>query len=178
MWKKLQWWVVLGVLLLLGSLGYRWVTARYLIPPIRIDDAEKGMEPLIISGESIWRLDRAIASASDLRYGDVVVFRHPSVWKGEGLIPARIAGLPGDWVSFQGGKLVRNGKEIVESWNPKRDSQSTLPVLVPRNHVYLLMDNRIFRFGGIPMFHDSRNLKPVPFSLLLGRMTRFSKQGA
>ena len=179
MWKKLQGWAILGALLLFVSFGYRWVTARFLVPPLRIDDAERGMEPLIIASETVWRLDRAIASAADLRHGDVVVFRYPGVWKENGLIPARVAGLPGDWVSFQNGKLFRNGKEIVEAWNPKRDAvYSAFPVLVPRNHVFLLMDDRVFRFGGVPQYHDSRSLKPMPFSLLLGRMTHFSKKGA
>lgn len=179
MWKKLQGWVILGVLLLSVSFAYRWVTARFIIPPIRIHDTERGMEPLIMAGESVWRLDRALLSTRDLRFGDIVVFLYPGLWEDEGLIPGRIAGLPGDTISFCDGKLWRNGKEAIESWNPKRDyACNAPPVLVPRNHVYLLMDNRVYQAGRAPRRHDSRELKPVPFSLLVGRMIHFTKRGS
>lgn len=181
MWKRIQGWVILAVLVLGGTWAWRWLNARFLIPPVSILDVERGMESAgIEAGSSIWRLDRSIRRPEDLRHGEIILYRFPGIaMPGEdGLIPARVAGLPGDWIGFRDGVLLRNGQPVSETgWSPRRDGALTRPSIpVPRGHVYALFDDRVHRFQKVPPNHDSRELKPIPFPLVAGRVVYVARK--
>ncbi len=114
------------------------------------------------------------------RRGDVIVFAdpHPSVaphrngpsafwhWLTEGLgvstspdkdFIKRVIGLPGDRVEIHRGRVFVNGKPMAEPYlNPVRDTRDFGPITVPKDHLFVMGDNRTnsldsrFQLGYIP----------------------------
>ena len=121
--------------------------------------------------------------------GEVVAFNDPS---GDGdVFVKRVVALEGDEVEMRDGNLLLNGKSaLLSEPTPERNvaedddlewenldrkypifhkgkspSGTYGPVLVPKNHFFVLGDNR-------QSSQDSRAWGPVPFSHLRGRVTR------
>lgn len=76
--------------------------------------------------------------------GDIVVFRATS----GGTYVKRVIGLPGEMVEIRDKRVLVDGKALEESYAVYRDPRnmpvrdSLHPVLVPRNEVFVLGDNR------------------------------------
>jgi signal peptidase I len=92
---------------------------------------------------------------------DVVVLRLPS--QGEELLIKRVIGLPGETVTFKGGRVYINGEQLdepftVDETRAGRNSTVTVPPL----HVFVLGDNR-------DRSNDSRSFGPVPIDNVVGR---------
>lgn len=112
-----------------------------------------------------------IHNMEQLRYGMVVYYEFPHRLAGtrrECLFFSRIAGLPGDRIGFKGGKLYRNGDLVEENYlDPQNASQENYPeIVVPRDSVYLLNDNRAKR-GREIYYRDSRLWGPLSFYCLV-----------
>jgi len=68
------------------------------------------MLPLLASGDRIF-VDVSDKARSNLHDGDVVVFRHK-----DSLIVKRILAMPGETISGDHGKVIRDGKQIDEPY--------------------------------------------------------------
>jgi signal peptidase I len=120
------------------------------------------------------------------RRGDIVVFDAPedeadddsalparivrTIVQSIGLAPPstdeyikRVVALPGEQVEGRDGKVLVDGKELVEPYLPDRTTTTDFPaVVVPPDTVFVLGDNR----GNSA---DSRIFGPVPESTVVGR---------
>ena len=124
----------------------------------------------------------------DIEHGDVVVFVHEERGLGPagpgnpiagffsglgqavGVVPPsdrdfikRVVGLPGDTITCRGGKLVRNGQQVVENYlDPGTETQSCTRTTVPQGQLFVMGDNR-------SNSQDSRAFGPIDESDVVGR---------
>ncbi|MFF7753533.1 signal peptidase I [Streptomyces sp. NPDC007971] len=128
--------VALGLVLFLG--GFVWgalIYRPYTVPT-------SSMTPTIDVG------DRVLAQrvdGSDVRRGDVVVFRDKT-WVTNANVVKRVVAVGGDTVSCcTNGKLTVNGKQIDEPYLPAgslAEIQNFQSVTVPKDRLFLLGDER------------------------------------
>jgi signal peptidase I len=128
--------VALGLVLFLGGFAWGAVAYRpYTVPT-------SSMTPTIDAG------DRVLAQrvhGTEVRRGDVVVFRDKS-WVTNADVVKRVVAVGGDTVSCcTNGKLTVNGKQIDEPYLPKgslAEVQNFPTVTVPKGRLFLLGDER------------------------------------
>ncbi|MFF4350856.1 signal peptidase I [Streptomyces sp. NPDC001530] len=128
--------VALGIVLFLGGFAWGAVVYRpYTVPT-------SSMTPTIDAG------DRVLAQrvdGSEVRRGDVVVFRDKS-WVTNAAVVKRVVAVGGDTVSCcTNGKLTVNGKQIDEPYLPKgslAEITNFPTVTVPKGRLFLLGDER------------------------------------
>ncbi|MFF4900604.1 signal peptidase I [Streptomyces sp. NPDC001068] len=128
--------VALGLVLFLGGFGWAAVVYRpYTVPT-------SSMTPTIDVGDRV--LGRRI-DGSEVRRGDVVVFRDTS-WVSNADVVKRVVAVGGDTVACcTDGKLTVNGKQIDEPYLPagsQAELQGFPSVTVPKGRLFLLGDER------------------------------------
>lgn len=80
---------------------------------------------------------------SDVKRGDVVVFRPPSNVDESGIDwVKRVIGLPGDKVEIKDGKVFINEKELNEPYELEKPNYTFGPIVVPDGSFFVLGDNR------------------------------------
>lgn len=152
-----------AILLVLFILFQCWRSYDLKVVPIDNDKMSPRFKP-----EELL-LGKRVHDYEMLDYGDVVYYRYPYQEGKEELCFGRIVGLPGDRISFQEGKLYRNGELQEEQINPEFYGQENmLPLMVPRDYVYILLDNRQ-RLGKNPTVQDSRSLGPILLATIIGK---------
>ncbi|MET7477618.1 signal peptidase I [Streptomyces sp. NPDC005648] len=127
--------VALGIVLFLGGFGWGAVLYRpYTVPTT-------SMTPTIDAG------DRVLAQrvdGSEIRRGDVVVFKDKS-WVTNASVVKRVVAIGGDTVSCcTDGKLTVNGKQIDEGYlkGSVVEDKNIPTVKVPKGRLFLLGDER------------------------------------
>lgn len=80
---------------------------------------------------------------SDIKRGDVVVFRPPSNidQSGQDWVK-RVIGLPGEKVEIKDGKVFINEKELTELYELEKPNYTFGPIVVPEGSLFVLGDNR------------------------------------
>ncbi len=124
------------------------------------------MEPNFHGGQLV-AIQRVLPS--ELRQGDVIVFHFP-------LDPGRvgphgctrdfmkrIVGLPGDRIEISRGVVLIDGRELVEPYEPNRDSSSLKPVVLGMDEFFVLGDDRA-------RSNDSRNWGPLPADAIIAKV--------
>lgn len=145
---------ILGVLL--------WLQATYEFT--LLDKSVTQMEPAVSAG-SINLLHEPPGSADKFSREDIVFFSFKTD-KGDETFVSRIVGLPGDRISIDNGRLIRNGELAEESFLPAHPAGIYLEeVTVPRDHLFVLNDDR-------EQATDSRSLGPVPWTAVSGKKSR------
>ena len=124
----------------------------------------ESMAPTLQKGDFIMADTRATGRTTP-KLGDMVVFRishqQPTVFYAK-----RVVGLPGDTIELRNDVLIRNGENIEEDYvrlsqrNSER-SQDFGPTVVPKNHFFMMGDNR-------HNSNDSRFLGTIEQSLIHG----------
>lgn len=133
LWKGLKGWlpfaVLFAVLLFVkvnvGQAAY--IPSGSMIPTLKIHDV------LIID---------KMVKPSGLRFGDIVVFHPPKDASAEKILIKRLIGLPGDIIEISGGRLLRNGEAVEESYIREAMDYQYGPVQVPEGEFLFLGDNR------------------------------------
>ena len=130
--------ILLAVLLRWQVIEPRWIPSGSMLPTLEIKDRiliEK-IRPRIKMGQQ-----------GHLERETIVVFYPPQQLidagyaKNSALIK-RLVGLPGDKLEVQKGKLIRNGKEIKESWLRGPMNYEMKEVTIPKHYLWVLGDNR------------------------------------
>ncbi|MFF5142508.1 signal peptidase I [Streptomyces sp. NPDC013157] len=128
--------VALGIVMFLGGFGWGAVAYRpYTVPT-------SSMTPTIDAGDRVLgqRID-----GSEVRRGDVVVFKDKS-WVTNADVVKRVVAVGGDTVACcTDGKLTVNGKQIDEPYLPAgtaAELQGFPTVTVPKGRLFLLGDER------------------------------------
>lgn len=105
----------------------------------------KEMEPTLKS-ESHKMADPKIRTIDQLRPDDLISFSWHHAGKPQGVYAARVIGMPGDRVEIRQGDVYVNGSKVgsnyVAAGNKSDVRESHAEVIVPRDSVYVLCDNR------------------------------------
>lgn len=87
-----------------------------------------------------------LSNWATIKYKDIIYYQSPFFHPkkvAERRILGRVIGLPGDIIEIKSGEVYRNNHKISEEYLEKsRFSDSYAPIIVPRNQVYVLVDNR------------------------------------
>ena len=141
------------------SVAIAAVVIVFLYQPVKVEGTS--MMPWLVDQERIF-VNKFVYRFDEIRRGDVIVFRFP-------LDPSksyikRVAGLPGDTVEIEQGRLLINGQPFEEPYLlPEYGDRSTYPrVTVPPNHYYVLGDHR-------NTSNDSRTWGTVDRRFIIGR---------
>jgi signal peptidase I len=169
---------------LLVALLAAWALKAHVAQAYHIPSGS--MEPQLAVGDRVV-VSRVAYRLHDPRRGDIIVFDAPpvpgvdegggiggfleEVLQGVGLerpdeteLVKRVIALEGETVEARGGRVVVNGRELVEPYLPADVATADFgPVVVPDGHVFVLGDNRDDSL-------DSRfTLGPVPEDRIVGR---------
>jgi signal peptidase I len=141
------------------SLLLAFVVIFFLYQPVQVEGTS--MAPHLANHERIL-VNKLSYRLGPIRRGDIVVFRFP-------LDPSksyikRVIGLPGEWVSIVGGRVLINGAPLDEPYLARHErlDQTFMPVLVPPGQYYVLGDHR-------GMSNDSRVWGTVDGRFIYGK---------
>ncbi len=137
-WRAFLVWALLALLLRWQVIEPRWIPSGSMLPTLEIQDrilVEK-LRPRITRKEG-----RQLSTQS------VVVFHPPKTlveagYEANSALIKRIVGLPGDQIAVHNGYLYRNGKLIEESWLQSPMKYEMDSVIVPKDSLWVLGDNR------------------------------------
>jgi len=119
------------------------------------------MSPTIPADKSV-TIDPKTQTAEQLNRDDFVLFTYDS-GKGPRKVAARVVGLPGDKVKIVKGEVFVNNEK--QGLADKKSAEDYAEVVVPRNSVYVLCDNR-----ASTRTIDSRSIGPVGTWAILGKV--------
>ncbi len=128
------------------------------------------MEPNFHSGQLV-TIERILAS--ELRRADVIVFHFPLDPRRTGPqgcarnFMKRIVGLPSDRIEISKGVVLIDGIELVEPYDPNKDSSSLKHVVLGMDEFFVLGDNR-------DRSNDSRNWGPLPADAIVAKVVAAS----
>lgn len=156
--------VTLGILSALGATA-AWVAFSFSWESLPSED--NTMAPTL-QGSQIFRVDKRVRRAGQLQHGDLVAYA-----KDGRVMVGRVAGLPGETLSIQKGALKVDGRTLKEFLSPDVTEGEVPEILVPRDHLYVLVDTRADASHRMhPQEHDSRGLGPISCARLLGKLLR------
>jgi signal peptidase I len=141
--------VVVGAWLAWGGVIYATSLRLFLIPT-------KSMAPTLLPNDRIVVDTRA---GNTPRRGEIWVFALPN----RSLAVKRVIGLPGETIEVAGGRVVIDGKPLVEPYLSGPIGYTMAPVTVKPNEFFVLGDNRNASF-------DSHVWGPAPKQEFLGRV--------
>lgn len=157
-------WELVVMLVLAFDLVFGFVRP-FVVEPMRVPS--ESMAPTLQPQDRVLVNKLAYDFASPER-GDLVVFESVDSKNSDDVVK-RVVGLPGDEISLQNNVLSVNGEALDEPYAAKQERlqnspDSFDPVTVPRDHVFVLGDNRANSF-------DSRFFGPIPQENLLGEVS-------
>jgi signal peptidase I len=168
---------------LMAALVALLVTRIFFISFYRIP--QNGMYPELPAGSRLFVNKRAYSVPSDVKRGDIVIFRREENGRRYNYI-WRVVGLPGERIETSGRTLTINGQAVQHERLRDSDgravyreeigsaayevafdaAQKSPPtdaaVTVPADHFFVMGDNRLNA-------RDSRMFGPIPFSTILGK---------
>ena len=104
---------------------------------------------------------------NDPKHNDLIAFRNPN--KRSKIWLKRVIALPGDTVAIEAGKVILNGQPLSEDKNISIDSSDFASITIPKNHCFVLGDNR-------SKSCDSRHIGPIPMNALIGKAITYTKK--
>jgi len=149
--RRVAWFVGLMVVLLL--------VRGFVVEPVRVGG--DSMEPNLNAG-ALLLIDKVSLHARDPHRGEVIVTHDPRSGR---LIVKRVVAIAGDSVGIDDGRLMLNGKAVVENYVDNKEMEGFYfgPDVVPTGQVFVLGDNRADSI-------DSRTFGPVPIDSIDGRV--------
>jgi signal peptidase I len=128
---------------------------------VRVEGPE--MTPSIPSEKNAL-IDPKIRQPEELRRDDVIAYIYDIGSKGHSRkVTARVVGLPGDKVKIVKGDLFVNNEKAGVTTD-KRAAEDYAEIIVPRNTIFALCDNRNASKG-----LDSRSLGPIGYWAIIGK---------
>jgi len=124
------------------------------------------MEP-VLDKNSYTTYRKSPNDISGIERGDIVLFDRHLRAEGRSItsLTGRVIGRPGDRLRMRNGTLIRNGRERPEPYLQETYPDLSFPlVVVPKNHLYVLADNRTEEEL------DSRSFGPIPVYTVVGSL--------
>ncbi|MFI5175659.1 MAG: signal peptidase I, partial [Terriglobia bacterium] len=144
---------------LLVAVGLALVIIVYLYQPVRVEGVS--MLPRIEDQERIF-VNKFIYRFKPIARGDVIVFSYPL--DPQRFFIKRVIGMPGETVQIRDGKVMIDGRELMESYIPRKFQapENDPPITVGSDHFYVLGDHR-------NSSNDSRSWGLVPRRNIYGK---------
>ena len=141
------------------ALGLAMVIIIFLYQPVKVEGTS--MAPLLSDQERIF-INKFVYRFEPIERGDVVVFWYP-LDRTKSFIK-RVVGLPGESIEIRQGRVLVNGKRLLEPYVPKQfaDLSSYGPITVPADEYFVMGDHRISS-------NDSRMFGPVGNKYIYGK---------
>lgn len=139
--------------------GLALVIVVYFYQPVRVEGVS--MLPRIEDQERIF-VNKFIYRFKPIERGDVIVFSYPL--DPQRFFIKRVIGLPGETVQIRDGKVLIDGRELKESYIPKKfqTPENDPLVAIGSDHYYVLGDHR-------NSSNDSRAWGQVPRQNIYGK---------
>ncbi len=144
------------VVTIVGAVAIVLAIKQWVVNPYRIPSSS--MEPTLhCAGAGVGCTarfsDRVLANRFIYHFvdpdrGDIVVFETPQIAKRDcgagGTFVKRIVGLPGELLEVRNGFVFVDGVRLRESYvgQDRRDAKSEPPYRIPKDHYYVMGDNR------------------------------------
>src|SRR3989475_10481341 len=141
------------------ALGLAMVIIIFLYQPVKVEGTS--MAPLLSDQERIF-INKFVYRFEPIERGDVVVFWYP-LDRSKSFIK-RVIGLPGGNIEVRQGRVLVNGKRLMEPYVPPQfaDSGSYGPITVPVDDYFGMGDHRVSS-------NDSRRFGPVESKYIYGK---------
>ena len=141
------------------ALGLAMVIIIFLYQPVKVEGTS--MAPLLSDQERIF-INKFVYRFEPIERGDVVVFWYP-LDRSKSFIK-RVIGLPGEYIEVRQGRVLVNGKRLMEPYVPPQfaDSGSYGPITVPVDEYFVMGYHRISS-------NDSRMFGPVENKYIYGK---------
>jgi len=177
-----KWYVYMPiVLLILFTLGIFMAHRGKIVGFDNHKNVSMNMAPILNAGDLIATDTRGYILGYTPERGEIITFQYP---KDPSVIYVkRVIGLPGEKIAIHSGVPYINGKAIIESYVPieskvKHYSQTMEEVVIPKNHIFVLGDNRDnsndSRFWGtLPTESVTGKVTLIWYAKELGRLTEF-----
>ncbi|MDP4145343.1 MAG: signal peptidase I [Bacillota bacterium] len=154
--KKVGQYITTILLAVVLALGFRtYVFARVTV-------SGQSMQDTLHNNDSLF-IEKVSAETHNIKRGQIIVFDSKTM--NDSNFIKRVIGVEGDIVEIKDGKVYLNGKVLQEDYlSPGTVTETNSPttrVVVPKNHVFVLGDNR-----GNSM--DSRTLGPIDINNIVG----------
>jgi signal peptidase I len=128
----------------------------------RVDGPE--MMPTLPAEKNAW-IDPKTRHPEDLKRDDIVAYHYEFGGKGGSRkVTARVMGLPGDQVKIVKGEVFVNNTKVGGAADKKSASEDYAEIIVPRNTVFVLCDNRAQKQL------DSRTVGPIGSWAIIGKL--------
>jgi signal peptidase I len=144
---------------LIISLGISAFIIVFLYQPVKVEGTS--MMPSLDDQERIF-INKFVYRIEPIQRGDIVVFRYPRD-PAKSFIK-RVIGVAGDHVRIVDGRVLLNGKMLLEDYVPGayEDGRSYPEIVVPPDEYFVLGDHR-------SLSNDSRDFGPVDVSYIYGK---------
>jgi signal peptidase I len=131
----------------------------FLYQPVKVEGTS--MMPSLDDQERIF-INKFVYRIEPIQRGDIVVFRYPRD-PAKSFIK-RVIGVAGDHVRIVDGRVLLNGKMLLEDYVPGayEDGRSYPEIVVPPDEYFVLGDHR-------SLSNDSRDFGPVDVSYIYGK---------
>ncbi len=167
--KQIVDYIKFGLLLIILYMGFwLWRSYDYIMIPLN----NQQMAPTFAPKE--FHVGYRYRDWKEIRYDHFVYYDFPikkDIKRRESLFFGRVIGLPGDRIHFQDGRCYRNGQPLEERYitNPNQNTENYAEIIVPRDSIYLLIDNRSSWAREIQNL-DSRFTGPLPIHTIIGHI--------
>src|SRR2546427_2809883 len=141
------------------ALGLAMVIIIFLYQPVKVEGTS--MAPLLSDQERIF-INKFVYRVEPIERGDVVLVWYP-LDRSKSFIK-RVIGLPGEYIEVRQGRVLVNGKRLMEPYVPPQfaDSGSYGPITVPVDEYFVMGDHRVSS-------NDSRMFGPVENKYIYGK---------
>jgi len=131
----------------------------FLYQPVRVEGTS--MLPRLVNHDRLF-INKFVYRIAAIERSDVVVFHYPR--DPEKSYIKRVIALPGDRLRIEHGKVILNGKPLLEPYVPDefRDTRSMDEIVVPEDTFFMMGDHR-------SISSDSREFGPVERGLIYGK---------
>lgn len=135
-----------------------WVVKSFIVQPFIIPSSS--MEPTLYPGDRVL-VNKFVYRIQPVRPGDVVVLVPPFDTKKDFI--KRVVAVGGQTLEVKNGEVFVDGKALDEPHKiPLADSSNFGPLIIPKDNVFLMGDNR-------PNSYDSRFFGPLNKNTLIGK---------